>query len=790
MEEQPKSTDRLLDKLNILQKKQDLVSSEIYQLRKEIYRMQAAESRGKLSEQAASAEKESEEIQADEQQRGIAPGEVISAQKPLEPRIWRPTSSQEDESLGTSSNLEKFIGENLINKIGITITIIGVSIGVKYSIDHDLISPTTRVLLGYLAGAVLLVLGIRLKKQYENYSAVLVSGSMAILYFMTYAAYGFYGLISQQFAFLLMVAITVFTVLAAWQYDRQVIALIGMAGAYAIPFLLGDENGKIVILFSYIAIINVGILAVSLKKYWEPLYYCSFVLTWLIYFPWYTAKYQPAADFELAFIFLAIFFALFYITFLAYKVSKKQHFNLPDILLLLANSFVFFGIGYSLIKSQPDGKEWLGLFAVANALIHLVVCIVITMRKLADKNLFHFVQGLVVVFVTIAIPVQLEGNWITFFWVIEAALLFWIGRTKNSLPYEILSYPLMVFTLLSLLHDWSVGYYHSDASQAVVGIIPLWNIYFLTTVLVIASFGFIHQINSNSKYSSPLAGLGQDDFLRLMTYVIQFILLFTLYFSFRNEIASYWDLKYTDSMIQINDKGRDFFSTYYNTDLPKFKTIWLVNYSLFFISLLSLVNIKKLRSRQLGIINLAINLLVILIFLVSVLFILGQLRDSYLSTDTIKYYPHGAFNIWIRYISLIFLAGCLYSCHWHIRQDFMKAAIRKYFDFLLHASIVWVSSSELIHWMNMAGSTQSYKLGLSILWGVYSLLLISLGIWKKKKYLRVGAIALFAATLLKLFFYDLTDLDTISKTIVFVSLGALLLIISFLYNKFKDIISD
>jgi uncharacterized membrane protein len=120
----------------------------------------------------------------------------------------------------------------------------------------------------------------------------------------------------------------------------------------------------------------------------------------------------------------------------------------------------------------------------------------------------------------------------------------------------------------------------------------------------------------------------------------------------------------------------------------------------------------------------------------------------------------------------------------------MQADIRKYFDFLLHTSIVWVSSSELIHWMNMVGSTQSYKLGLSILWGVLALLLISLGIWKKKKYLRIGAIALFAVTLIKLFFYDLTDLDTISKTIVFVSLGALLLIISFLYNKFKDIISD
>ncbi|MEI6277535.1 MAG: DUF2339 domain-containing protein [Prolixibacteraceae bacterium] len=786
MAEKTNPTDHLLDKLEILQKKQDVVAREIYQLRKEIYRMKAEDSQQKISEQIVSEEDDSEAIknQSDEEGQYVA-----REQKTEEPRIWRPTSSQDDDSSGNGFSLEKFVGENLINKIGIAITVIGVSIGVKYSIDHNLISPATRVLLGYLAGAVLLVLGIRLKKEYGNYSAVLVSGSMAIFYFMTYAAYSFYGLIPQFVAFALMVAITAFTVLAAWQYDRQVIAIIGMAGAYAVPFLLGDENGKAVTLFGYIAIINIGILVVSLKKYWEPLYFCSFVLTWLIYLSWYILKRQPFTEIKMAFAFLAIFFVLFYITFLAYKVSRKQKFDTTDILLLLANSFIFFGIGYSITVSLPYGKDWLGLFTLVNALIHAGVCLLIFLKKLADKNLFHFVQGLVIVFVTIAIPVQLEGNWITLFWALEAVLLFWVGRTRNGLPYEILSYPLMVLTLLSLLHDWSVGYYHIGATDALTQMTPLWNIFFLTTVLVVISFGIIHLINSNPKYTSPLTNQSdsQDDFLRMMTFVIQFLLLFTLYFSFRNEIAAYWDQRFADSAIHLNEQGKDLIS---NGDLPKMKTVWLVNYTLFFFSLLSLVNIKRLKSKHLGMINLVVNVLVIVFFLASVLFLLGDLRESYLSKDTIQHYQHGVFNIWIRYISLIFLAGCLYSCYAYVRQEFMQNEYRIHFDFLLYSSILWVASSELIHWMNMAGSTQSYKLGLSILWGVYSLLLISLGIWKKKKYLRVGAIALFGVTLIKLFFYDLIDMDTISKTIVFVSLGTLLLIISFIYNKFKDIISD
>ena len=111
-------------------------------------------------------------------------------------------------------------------------------------------------------------------------------------------------------------------------------------------------------------------------------------------------------------------------------------------------------------------------------------------------------------------------------------------------------------------------------------------------------------------------------------------------------------------------------------------------------------------------------------------------------------------------------------------------------DFLIHLSILWVLSNELITYMDLLESKQSDKLGLSILWGLYSVFLISLGIMRKYKALRIGAISLFSVTLLKLFFYDISHLDMISKTIVFLALGGLLLVISFLYNKYKNKISE
>jgi hypothetical protein len=692
------------------------------------------------------------------------------------------------EEPSVKSDLEKFIGENLINKIGIVITVIGVAIGAKYSIENGLISPMTRIILGYLFGLGLLGIGYKLKSNYENYSSVLVSGAIAIMYFITFFAYSLYEIMPQILAFGLMVVFTIFTVIAAIKYNRQVIAHIGLVGAYAVPFLLSDGSGKIVILFSYISIINIGILAISVKKYWKPLYYSSFGLTWLIYFAWYMSKYQAIAHFSLSFIFLSLFFAIFYLTFLTYKLLQKEIFKIEDIILLIINSFIFYGIGYSILDNDNTANQYLGIFTIINAIVHFAVGLIIYRQKLADKNLFYLVAGLGLVFITMAIPVQLDGNWVTLLWVGEAALLFWIGRTKSVSYYEILSYPLMLMAFISINQDWVTTYLSYKPENPVTFIKPLLNVSFLSSVIFTLGFGFITVLNRNKKYSFP-KGL-QDELSSLICFLIPAIFLITLYSTFYLEISNYWKQLYSESIHSINSENIEHLQNIWNYDLIKFKNIWLINYSLLFLSVLAFINIKKIKDEILYYINFGLIAIFIIVFLTKGLYDLSELRESYLEKQFIQDFQSGVFNITIRYISFIFVAVALTLCYFGIRQEFIKSNLRIAFDFLLHTSVLWIASSELINWMDIAESTQSYKLGLTILWGTYSLFLIVFGIWKKNKPLRVGAIALFGITLLKLFFYDISHLDTVSKTIVFVTLGVFLLIISFLYNKFKTFISD
>lgn len=762
---------QLLQKLESLTEKQEAFSREIKVLKEEIYKLHSGAT---------------PEPVKPEQVAEVATPQVQEAPRPKV--TFKPAASQWSLPTNIKGNVEKFIGENLISKIGIAITVIGVGIGAKYAIDHQLISPLTRIILGYLAGIALLGFAIKLKKNYENFSAVLLSGAMAILYFITYAAYGFYDLIPQALTFVLMVVFTAFTVLASIQYNRQVIAHIGLVGAYAVPFLLSDGSGRVEVLFSYMAIINAGILIIAVKRYWKPLYVSAFVLTWLIFLSWYGFEYKVSDHFGLALVFLTLFFLLFYAAFLAYKVLQKEKFEKHDILLLFANSFIFFGIGYSIFDRHEFGGQLLGLFSLGNAVIHFAVSMMVHRQKLGDRSLLYFIIGLVLVFLTISVPVQLDGNWVTLLWAGEAALLFWIGRTKGVPIYEKLAYPLIILAFVSLAQDWMWVYGQYHYTHLEVSMAPFLNIYLLTSLLVAASFAFIYYLQQNAKYVALQRPFGRLS--GVVPYLVPTLLLVTLYFAFRLEIANYWNLLFAASELRIPVEDQDYSDYHSNYDLLKFRAIWVINYSLFFFFALSLVNIRKLKNRQLAWLNLGLNALAIGVFLVQGLYSLSELRDSYLSQYLAEYYHRGWFHVGVRYVSYIFAGLLLWVSYQYIQQDFLKKDFKKAYDFLLHVSLLWIVSSELIHWMDMGQSAQSYKLGLSILWGVYSLALIALGIWKNKQHLRVGAIVLFGITLLKLFFYDIVHLDTIAKTVVFVSLGVLLLVISFLYNKYKQKIFD
>ena len=784
MDKNQEEISRLLDRMNELLGKQEEFNKEVNAIRSKLDELVLGQF-DQLGSEVLKDEQPAEgevNLPPSEKETPIVPSNQVAH----EVEIPSLETSEVKAATRTRIDLEKFIGENLINKIGIAVTIIGVSIGAKYAIDKDLISPLVRIFLGCMVGGLLIGVGYYLKKNFANFSSVLVSGGIAILYFMTFLAYDLYGLLSVQITFGIMVLLTAYAVREAISYNQEVISLIAMVGAYAVPFLLSDGSGNVKVLFSYIIIINLGILFLSFKRSWKILYYSAFGLSWLIFIGWLVESYSLTEPLALTMVVSSIFFLIFYMTFLAFKLSHREKFGLIDVVLVLANSFIYYIICYVCMQMNETAQHFIGLFTLGNAMLHVGIAYLVSHRNDVDRNIYYLIAGLAMTFITISIPAQLDGNWVTLLWACQAILLFWIGRSKGVSIYEKLAYPMICLTFGSLLQDWSVletSVWSIDPGDMRN---PFASLEFFTCLIVVAAFGYIYYLHH--KYRETSALKDSQDTLKLINVGLPILVIVSAYYTVYLEIDYYWQLRMMETDAAVSDAGEYQYNVSYN--LSWFRNIWVILYTVVFATGLILFNLFKTRSQNMGTILLVLNSIVLFIFLWGGLFALSELRDFYLDLVASGKSADG-FRITIRYLAILIAGLNVFAFYRMIKADFMEGwAFRKAFDSALFIFILWVASSELIHWLTMASNAGDYKLELSILWGVYSLVFVSLGIWLKKQHYRVAAIALFGFTLLKLFFYDISHLSTISKTIVFVSLGILLLIISFLYNKFKHLMEE
>ena len=719
------------------------------------------------------------------------PTETLAEKATEKPVITAPTAPKQQISAPKinlpkqPSDLEKIIGESWINKIGILIVVIGVAIGAKYSIENELISPLTRIILGYLVGIGLLGFGIKLKPKFEGYSAVLVSGAISIFYFITYFAYSFYDLIPQALAFVMMLIFTAFTVFTAIKYNRVVIAHIGLIGAYAVPFLLSSGSGRVDILFSYMLIINLGILFISIKKDWKSLHYSAFFFTWMIYGSWFADKSFDSnlQGYEaLGLGFATAFFLVFYGVSLFNNIISKEKLDKVNIILILLNSFIYYGFGYGIFNGHSILDSYLGLFTLFNAAIHFAVLFFIKSKKLADSTLFYSTLGLVFTFITIAIPIQLDGNWVTLMWTAQGTILFWLGKTKKISIYEKISLPILGLAFISFLEDWARYRYAVN-----LDIHAFWNINFLTGIFAVLGYGFA--VYLSRKHPDPEIEKNSP-FNTIKSFYLPVLLVLTAYLTFRNEIGYFFDYWYESTSLKGKEIGETDEFSLYNYDIEIFKNIYLLVYSLIFFGGMALLNFYKFKNKILGVSAIAIGLLVLFAAQTFGVGELGELRYSYINGNSNKYFNVSFNYILIRYPLWSSIAFALWAIFKNAKTQLENTKFHIFLEVVIHISILNFLSNELVTWMDLAGYQDVFKLGLSILWSVYSLLLVGLGIFQKKKHLRIFALVLFGITLAKLFLYDISNLSTISKTIVLIILGLLLLIISFLYNKFKDKIGD
>ncbi len=364
---------------------------------------------------------------------------------PAKDKTWELPSFKKESSVG----LENFIGLKLLHLAGIVVLVAGISIGVKYAVDKELISPTMRVILAYLAGAVLYVLSARLKKKFELFSAILFSGAMASFYFTTYAAFAYYQLFSFGLVFSIMAAITIFTAFTAIVYNRQEIAILGMIGAYGIPFLISANSGRADLLFAYIILINTGIVFLSYKKEWKAMVRLAMLVSWILFIGWAVTRYEVSMRQE-AILIMAAFYLLFTLAAIGFSIKKKQAIGIIELQLFLLNSILAYASALIIFTDSTFDARAVAVTGAA-CLVFSIQTLIVRWLLPAEKLLLNYLASFAVISLVFYIGMKWDGVMVTMIWLVIAIALFVTGIANKMAWLRLMSILLTGFTLLKLV---------------------------------------------------------------------------------------------------------------------------------------------------------------------------------------------------------------------------------------------------------------------------------------------------------------------------------------------------
>ncbi len=656
-------------------------------------------------------------------------------------------------------DLEKFIGENLISKIGIAVLVLGIGFFVKYAIDKNWINEYARVGIGILSGAVVLLFAHRLRERFKAFSSVLVAGAIAIFYFTITIGFQEYRIFSQTVAFGIMVCITAFSVFISIVYNRQELAVLALIGGFAAPFMVSTGEGNYKVLFTYILILDLGMMVMAFVRKWNAVHLLAYIFTILLYGAWYLQNSigkQP--PYEGALIFASLFYLTFFISGIINNVKFRLAFNTKDIMTILLLNFLFCAIGLNIFSNYH--RELKGTFIIVLAAFNLGSSWLAHKNFKADRVLVYLLIGLTLSYATLAAPVQLDGNHITLFWAAEAVLLMWLAQRSEFKIFRFASVLVHALMLISLAMDWQQIYLQGSELLDI-----FLNKGFITSIVCLVSLlsGFYLLRNEEGEYFYL-------DFRFESRAYRRILIIFAMVSGY---IAGFLELIHQLHNYSVNPLLGELGGGCYHSVFSFFLVYALLNLH---------SEVPKFGAYLLGVINTTIYLAYL----------------NRLPFEAILTSQQSGTGLFLHYLTLVSFASQVFLL---AKDTFngIKAGAKKTAWWIVSSLAVFLCSSELMLYF-LGGSTSQpdydnvrehiIKTGFPILWGILAFIFLFIGMRKQQRDLRIISLVLLFVTLVKLFTYDINQVSQAGKIAAFILLGILLLVMSFMYQKIKSIILD
>ncbi|SMP34053.1 DUF2339 domain-containing protein [Chryseobacterium profundimaris] len=648
------------------------------------------------------------------------------------------TDIEKESKINISPVLE-FLRQNALAIAGIFTLVLGIGYFVKYAIDKNWIGEVSRAGIGFAAGSGIIGIGHFLRKNYTVFASIITGGGIAVLYFTTTIAFREYHLFSQSTAFSVTCFVTLVSIFLSYYYKSEILIVFSLFGGFLAPLMISSGHGNYPFLFTYITVINIGMLVIAFLKQWKSIGWIAFIFTSIYLFYWTVAKTDITAVY---------FYVLSYIIFYAFALqnyfTKKKLLPTDILMLVLINFISIIGTVFIFKELQYDPVIVFPLvFALLNGFL--------LYRKHPEKKLgtaHSIFSGITVSLITAAFALEFSTHLITTVWAIEATLLLFIWKKTGLRVFRIFFYILFSLVIIAQIMTW-VEYI--DAKNLNI----IFNPVFLTSsVTVFTTFINLILLRKTAEKTAAENSFFENFFAVVSYSVIYIALLLEIIYHISEK-----------PLIIIFSTGM-LFSLYYIFIILLFR--------------------RKLEIGQILETGLLYSFF-------SLLILNSTIAGSGLITDMIinkiemnNYFIYGLYLIPLLYTFIKILP----------QSDFFKI----WFSYwLLIAVIVTTVSMEALHLytllfaenINEMEKLQEYftLLHLPIIWAILASFFIYKGLKTNAHEYGKAGFALLGITIIKLYFYDVWKMDNVSRIIAFIILGIILLLSSFLFQRLKNIVT-
>lgn len=376
--------------------------------------------------------------------------------------------------------IETRFGLNWLNRIAVVTLVLGVGFFFKYAVDNQWIGPGMRVALGVLVAMASLSVGEWMSIRGQIVFARGMTGlALALLYLSFYATFGFYELLPQSVAFLLMTATTISAGGLAFYHSSRVVAILGLIGGFLTPLLLSTDEDRVWTLAGYTILLSLGALILARRRQWPSVACLALAGNYLLYAAW-ADKWLQDATRPAAFAWLTSTFVLYFLLTPGTGSGRMW----PTMLAL--NAGAYFTASYFALRVAYH--DWMGGFTTVLAILHAGRA-----KFVSDRTSRQWAIAIAAAFLTLAIPIQFVGYRVTMTWALEAAAFAWLARKLGDRRLETEAGIVLAFVFLRLL-GW----------DSTIRSTQFFNLRLLTFAVSAASFWIVSRCVSARRYA-PIA---------------------------------------------------------------------------------------------------------------------------------------------------------------------------------------------------------------------------------------------------------------------------------------------